>query len=256
MTQMNAKGAHISSEFLAEVVFGSINGYSYVRKFGQQADLDTADGNVPVWNVKTLDYPFPTSGSTISLVSSSAADLLASSGASQIRIFGIGNDWAYLDEYVTMNGTDAVVTSGTYRRIFRMYTTLVGAHDANVGDITATHGASTIAQIDADAGQTLMCIYTIASGTTGYLTRTKAAVIANSNTAAKSATFQLRTNDRAVGGGTRLRATVGTKDRFLTAKYDFPVRIPQMNDVWITATAIGNDTFVTAGFDLLLVPNE
>ena len=70
-----------------------------------------------------------------------------------------------------MDGTTTVTTTQQFLRVFRMSVETAGSFGNNEGTITATYtgGADVAATISPGNGQTLMALYTIPAGYTGYL---------------------------------------------------------------------------------------
>ena len=85
-----------------------------------------------------------------------------------LTIEGLDANYHEQTETVTLTGTSAVTTTNTFIRVFRM----TYEDGANVGTITArtvSASGTVVAQIDVGYAQTLMAVYTIPAGHTGYL---------------------------------------------------------------------------------------
>ena len=159
-----------TSNYEFNIARGLIPGSSAVNVFGYQASV----GTVPqtVWDVDT-DYTFPNTAGKLTLVSTSASD----NTSAKVTIYGLDANWAPLVEQVTLNGTTNVTTAGTFLRINQMIMTAPGtAQISNVGTITAKiNGNGTIyAQINPAIGKTQMAVYSVAAGSTFYLTQVTA----------------------------------------------------------------------------------
>lgn len=136
------------------------NRVSFVHKFGRNPDIDTATDpeDVISWGGT---YSFPSSAGVAEVASSSALDTAAGTGARTVMIQGVDTDCMYQEDTLTLSGTDTVRTTNTYLRVFRAYVLTVGTGETNAGDITVSHNANILAQIDAGHGQTLQAVYTI-----------------------------------------------------------------------------------------------
>ena len=159
-----------TSNYEFNIARGLIPGSSAVNVFGYQASV----GTVPqtVWDVDT-DYTFPATAGHLTLVSTSASD----NTSAKVTIYGLDANWAPLVEQVTLNGTTNVTTAGTFLRINQMIMTAPGtAQTSNVGTITAKiNGNGTVyAQINPAIGKTQMAVYSVAAGSTFYLTQVTA----------------------------------------------------------------------------------
>ena len=134
-----------------------------VNKFGYNADINGTHEDI--WTTGgTLTRL--SSAETMSVVSTSTADDTGGTGAITIQIEGIDNDWDILEESVTLNGTGAVTTTGSFLRINRMFITSSGSGQTNAGTITATaSSAGTVqAAIGTGAGQTEKTQYAVPRG--------------------------------------------------------------------------------------------
>ena len=228
-----------TSNFLFDVVRGAIPNALSVHKFGANFDIDQADDPESIWTGGGL-YPWASlsSAQTIYCLSTSASD------TTTLTIEGLDADYNQQSETVTLTGTTAVTTANTYTRVFRM------TYDAsNVGDITArvTSGTGTVvAQIDAGYAQTLMAVYTIPAGYTGYLTTLDATIDGTK-------TCQMLMYHRLTGKPFRIAHVAESDGHY---RYDFtaPLKLPEKTDIDIRVNEVsGNDARVTANFDIVLL---
>jgi hypothetical protein len=154
--------------FDLQVARGQIDGHTGLNLFG----FSTAVGSTalgPVWEGLTLSggaYAYPSSASTLTLVSDSASDTSALS----VQIQGLDSGYNPITETIAMNGTTNVTTTKSFLRINLMTTT----NGLNVGNITAKISSTTYAKINAGIGQTQMSIYTVPAGYTFYLSYVQA----------------------------------------------------------------------------------
>jgi len=235
----------VTEPFELQVARGQIPGHSIVHKFGANFDLD--NGSVPetIWSAGGL-YPWSalSTAQTLYLISTDAAD------TSTVDVQGLDANYNSQTETVQLNGTTAVATSNTFIRVFRMqYNTGTG----NEGTITArvTSGTGTVvAQIDEGLSQTLMSVYTVPAGYTGYL-------CAFDFTCQKNKDAQLNMFVREPGGTFRIKHVAEMFENQYHYKYAFPLEIPEKSDIDIRADDVeSNNTRVTSNFDLLLIKNE
>ena len=134
-----------------------------VNKFGYNPDIDGSHEDI--WTTGgTLTRL--SSAETMSVVSTSTADDTGGTGAITIQIEGIDNDWVVLNESLTLNGTGALTTTGSFLRINRMFITSSGSGQTNAGTITATaSSAGTVqAAIETGSGQTEKTQYAVPKG--------------------------------------------------------------------------------------------
>ena len=228
-----------SSNIFFDVSRGAIPNAFTIHKFGANFDIDQATDPESVWTGGGL-YPWASlsSAQTIYCLSTSASD------TTTLTIQGLDGNYDEITETVTLTGTSAVTTTNEFIRIFRM------TYDAtNVGDITArvTSASGTIvAKIDVGYAQTLMAIYTIPAGHTGYILTGDATIDSNKN-------CQVMMYVREFGKAFRIGHIAEATGHY---RYDFlsPLAIPEKSDIDIRVDEVsGNDTRVTANFDLVIV---
>jgi len=96
-------------------------------------------------------YPFPSAASTLSVVSTDAADTM------DVQITGLDANRDVLVETVTLTGTTAVTTTGSFLRV-NAAQILSGN---NAGDITVTHGSDVLAYIEDTYGIHQAAVYSV-----------------------------------------------------------------------------------------------
>jgi len=133
-------------------------GSFFIRKFGRNDDIDT--GPEDIWDGGGL-YSWPTAAAATTIVSSSVNDAAAGTGIRTARVFGLDTNFLEIQEDVTLNGTTPVALSNQYLRVYRAYGLTFGSLETNDGNIDVLHGATVLARISAQRGQTLMALYTI-----------------------------------------------------------------------------------------------
>ena len=157
-------------DFYLAVAKGDFTGYSNVSKFGYNPTTGSG-GFESIWEGSNA-YPWPTSAQTLSVVSASANDASGGTGARTLEIQGLDSSWNVLTETITMNGTTPVVTTRSFLRVFRARVVTAGTLGTNAAQITISGGGTALAYISYDTigmGQTLMAVYTVPAGKTGYV---------------------------------------------------------------------------------------
>ena len=134
--------------------------------------------------------------------------------------------------------------STTFSRVFRARK----VNASNVGTITINVGGSLAAQILPGNGQTLMSVYTIPAGYTGYLLKFQ-------GSADKSTAVQFKFFSRPEGGAFNLKGQWGTQGgNPVTYDYPVPLSFAEKTDLKVEVTT-GNNCGCGAIFDILLVRN-
>lgn len=227
-----------------------------VDKFGNNPNIGTLTDPEDVWS----------QGGTYTFLSSAATLYASCSAASTVTIFVEGLDANYNIQTatVTLNGQNqAEIGSGlTWLRVYRAYnssgTNLAGdVYIAETDDLTGgvPDTASKIkAKILTNEQQTLMAIYTIPAGYTGYLLRW---YVSEVNPKSSYAIVELQA--RAFGGVFRVRRRDGvTSDGNSRLSEQPPIAyaFTEKTDIKVVVREVGaNDMDISAGFDLLLVSN-
>ena len=186
-------------------------------------------------------YTFPTSASTMNVVSTSTSD----NNTKSVLISGLDANYSPISETVTLNGTTPVVTTNQYLRIQRIST--AGAN-ALVGQVTI-NGATVLANLNDGDGQSLQGVYTIPKGVTGYLRQVSGSVPKGGD-----AVFKLYS--RSYGSNFSLARHIFGLNQ-LSYQYDFPYPtvLPEKTDIEMTALSSTGSASAIGTFDILLVNN-
>ena len=164
-------------------------GWSYQHKFGENDDVDS--GPEDIWDAGGL-YPWPSSAEITTAESTSEDDKEGGSGAQAIALIGLRNDLIEISEIITLSGTTVVTFNNQFFRTHRVQNRTTGITGTNVGDILIKHGNTTIAQITAGNGQTLMAVYTIpAQYRSAELCRSYASIVKFTGASTSVATLSL-----------------------------------------------------------------
>lgn len=151
--------------FELQVARGEIPWHSLVNVQGYNALQHTTFR--AVWELSnTTDYVFPSTSVTMAFTSTASETLT-------MVVSGLDSTYAIKTAVVTFSGgTTGSVTSGTadFFRINFMQVT----SGSNAGDISATNGGVTYAQIATGLGRSQASIYTVPLGYTFHLTRAQA----------------------------------------------------------------------------------
>lgn len=242
----------------------TVDDVKHVNKFGRNPDIDSGTTPEDIWPAGGL-YQFPDTPQILQVSSSSTNDTSGGTGARTIRVSGLCNNWLLQDEDITLNGQTTVETTLPFVRVFRVQVLTAGDSGYNEGLITITYkdDATTAAVVTAETGQTLLAIYTIPAGYTGFMTRLYATLNSSLNNAAGSrasiamffrengddedAAWQLKHEESIVIDGTS----------HMLNRYEPYVKVLERTDIRMTAiSASDNNTDIDAGFDIILIGND
>ena len=228
--------------FRLNVSRGKVRGASMIHKFGAVPSMSqTTTGTI--WDKNDTLYPwsaFATAG-VITAAIANAAD-----NGKQVTVLGLDADYKEVSETFTLSSTATVAGTVAFIRVFRAY---ISTGADNVGDITFTKGGSGVLKITAGKAQTLMAIYTIPAGKTGYLYKgvctAQAGADATGNMFVRyfgQSAFRIGHSFEVSGGG-----------GLYEYNFEFPIRIPEKSDIDVRIITRTNNGRYTAAFDLLLL---
>lgn len=248
------------SDFLVEVAKGTVPGHSVWHKFGRNEEIDTAN-DADVWDRgRVADagyiYTYPTTARVHNLASTSANDAYPSgNGARRVQIIGLDINFDEQSEIVNLNGNNNVPTVYSYTRIFRMIVIAAGSSGANAGNITATAqvDGGVSAQISIGNNQTLMAIFTIPNGKTGYMLKYYISI--NKRTLVDADLFLLERPENQVFQVKHVLGGHGQGGTPYTHNFQIPRRLEAKTDIRLRASVSANDADVSGGFEVLLVDN-
>lgn len=238
-------------EFFLNVAEGLINGIRSINRFGRNQDVDI--GTEDVWGSGGVWTP-PTTAGVVNIVSSSAADTVAGTGARTLRIMGLNGSYAEVSETITLNGTTPVPTLNQYFIIHNISVMTAGTGNTNAGTITSTStggGTPTMPSITIGKAETQFCFYQVPAGFTAYLENYQGGINGG-------ALCDLELFAKPFGGVYNLKGTMLlnlTGNSYSQRDYKTPIPFTEKTIIKLSATASANNTDVVGSFDLILVAN-
>jgi len=234
--------------FYLAVQQGKVPGYSMVNKFGYNSSIGSGAFET-IWETGD-DYPWQSTAVTVDVVSDDTNDDVAGTGARTLKIQGLDSSYNLVEETVDMDGTTTVTTTQTFLRVFRMSVETAGTSGNNIGNISVTYtgGSDVAATITAGNGQTLMTLYTIPAGYTGYLLSMN---ISSGKDQEMEFKFIQRDNTIA-NAGFQTKQFLDVRGGQTTVIFNAINVIPQKSDIYVSGKASSTSS-ASASFDLLLV---
>ena len=234
--------------FYLAVQQGKVPGYTMVNKFGYNPSIGSLAFET-IWETGD-NYPWQSTAVTVDVVSDDANDDVAGTGARTLRIQGLDGSYNLAEETVDMDGTTTVTTTQTFLRVFRMSVETAGTSGNNIGNISVTYtgGSDVAATITAGNGQTLMTLYTIPAGYTGYLLSMN---ISSGKDQEMEFKFIQRDNTIA-NAGFQTKQFLDVRGGQTTVIFNAINVIPQKSDIYVSGKASSTSS-ASASFDLLLV---
>ena len=241
---------------------GEVTNTTFIHKFGQAPDFDGGDGYVDVWDgandatVDIMQYTYSTTADIDSIISTDKGDTV------DIEIQGLDSSYDVVTQTITLTGQTRAALTTSLIRVFRMKnvgtTNLAGivscyVNSAAPGGVVTTK-ANVRAIINNGNNQTLMAIYTIPAGYTGYMRDWYAATAGG----VKDTTNIIRLYARPFGKVFQLKhvsavTTTGTSQ--IQYKYEEPEIFAEKTDIVMRANTDVSAAAVAAGFDIVLVQN-
>jgi hypothetical protein len=226
-----------NAPFGLSVIKGLVNNFDGVHKFG----LNTAVGTSfeTIWDGNNT-YTYPSSAGTATATSSDTA----SDNTGTVKIFGLDSNYDLAEETLTIGGSAG---STSFIRVFRAFMVSANTGTGNVGVITITVSSTTVAQIRAGYGQTLMCVYTVPRKYNAYLMQIDVGSSKDLENEIRFITKKIN----GVGGVFTTKAFITTRGGFVEKNYAVPVKIEEKTDIELIGKASATSA-ISGGFELIL----
>ncbi len=154
----------LSMGFANAATLGRISGHTRVACYGH---IPNAAAGSDVWEAGGA-YAFQAAAVTLEILSASANDTAAGTGARTFTIQGLDSNFNQISETITMNGVTPVATVNQYRRVNFLTIASAGSGNTNAGDVTlrVSGAGATQALARAGYGFAKQAIYTVPAGFT------------------------------------------------------------------------------------------
>ena len=226
----------IMTPYLIGIAQGLVSGTSSINKFGYRESIPSSYQTI--WD-GTTDYAYAAAGTVLAV-----ADNTASDNNGTVEVQGLDQNYAPITETLTIGGA---ASSNQFLRVFRARMITSNTGSTNVDEIRIKRATTDLAIILAAAGQTLMSLYTIPAGKTGYLIRLQGNVDANND-----ALFRLIS--RPLNGSFNVKGQFGVFASGFTVDYPIPLVFTEKTDLQVVAKS-QNNVGGGASFDLILKDN-
>jgi hypothetical protein len=203
--------------YLIEVGFrsntGAYLGHRRVVALGNNPSIDIATEPEDVWSGGGL-YPWMSAATSLEVVSASANDTAAGTGARTVRIDGLKADFTEVSQTITLNGVTPVALPTQLFRINGALILSAGSGGTNAADLTVrdSGGGTTRALIPAGFGITRQSIFTVPAGYTLQIISQIFSINRSGGGATKYATVQNFIKNAATGMF-RLPLEIGFSDQ-------------------------------------------
>lgn len=228
--------------FRLNVSRNKVRGASFVHKFGAVPSMSQSTTGT-VWDKNDTLYPW-SAFATAGVITAAIANV--ADNGKQVTVLGLDANYNEISETFTLSSTGTVAGTVSFIRVFRAY---ISTGTDNVGDVTFTKDGTDVLKITAAKAQTLMAIYTIPAGKTGYLF--KGVCSAQSGADGTGNMFVRYFGQSAFRIGHSFEVSGG--GGFYEYNFEFPIRIPEKSDIDVRLTTRSNNGRYTAAFDILLL---
>jgi hypothetical protein len=228
-----------------QVVRNQIAFHKSVFKFGFNPDVNGTEETV--WDVGGI-YAYPSSAVVMTVTTD--AGTAADDNGVKVIVEGLDSDCNEVSEEVTLAGAGTATTTQTFFRVFRSY---VSGSQAPTGNLNITNGGTTYARITLNENQTLMAMWTVPAGYTGFLDHVNIAT--GTTNANQYVTAQIV--QRQLGGVFRvmIKQTLGSGGvaDFLIR---YPILVPEKTDLEVRALSSGANNLISANFSMIYIKND
>lgn len=251
----------MGNRFFPNIALANALGYNgqSIRGLGRNADLDIGTGYEDIWTTGG-SKTWSTTAAAIEVVSTSANDAAAGTGARTILIEGIGADYLPLSETITMNGATIVAGNAAklYLDVWRASVVTTGSGLVNAGTITVRYPAgSTLTTIPVHATAGGMSVsqnthYIIPADKIGLI---YAVYISISGTAKSDIVFwtQLDNSGFTPTAPKKVLTMYSVVTGFRIFSQEVPLYLPPRTKLWFSANTDTDNTEIMVGYDLAVV---
>lgn len=238
MTYTGSK--YIEDDFLS-IARGHVKDASHIHKFGAVPAMSQNETG-SVWDVDDTLYPW-TAFDTAGVLTIPAVNV-ADNGV-VVSVFGLDDNFDLVSENFTVSSSGTTTGTETFKRVYRAF---MSDGTTNVGNINIQRGGTTVARITAGKGQTLMAIYTVPNGYTGYLLKGQMSCQAGADATGDMFVRYSGQSAFRIGHSFEVSGAGGAYN------YDFgvPIQIPSKSDIDVRATVRSNNARVSSAFDIIL----
>lgn len=217
---------------------GLVKGTSHIHKFGAVPTMSTNTTGT-IWDVADTLYPW----SAWNVASTLTIAANATENGKSVTMYGLDTDYNAIDETVTISA-GAATTTKSFLRIFRAF-----CSGPNTNNIDIKINSTTVARITAGLAQTLMTVYTVPAGYTGYLMQGTMSAQAGADATGNMFVRYYGQSSFRVGHSFEVSGTGGQ----YTYKFSVPIAIPEKSDIDVRITTRSNNGRYTAAFDMILI---
>lgn len=221
---------------------GLVKGTSNIHKFGAVPAMSTNTTGT-IWDINDTLYPWATwaTPGVLTIPAVNVAD-----NGHKVVVYGLDSNYNVIEEEFTISSSETVTGTKTFARVYRAF---YYDNTTNTGNINIQRSGTTIARITAGKAQTLMTVYTVPAGYTGYLIQGTASIQYGGDATIDMFVRYFNQTSFRIGHSGEVAGT----GMPYTYKFAVPIAIPEKSDIDVRAAVRSNNARVTAAYDLILV---
>lgn len=227
---------------------GLVRDTSFIHKFGAVPSMSNG-GTGTIWDKSNTVYPWSTWDTpgvlTVLTTAVNGSTVTTDSGLT-ITITGLDVNYNEVTEVITVSGSTGTGTQ-VFARVYRAFTSAT-----NTAEFRVSRNSTEVLRINIGKAQTLMAIYTVPAGYSGYLMKGTASIQSSGD-----ATCNMFVRFGGVGAF-RIGHSFEVSGAGGQYTYDFtvPIKLPEKTDIDVRADVRTNNSRVTAAFDIILLKNN
>lgn len=229
--------------FELQISRGQIAWHNRLLKFGYNPLINEVEETV--WEGGGI-YPYPASAITLTATSSAGA----TDSDVAMRVSGLDANYNEISDNIVLSGAGTATTTKQFLRVNRAFVT---GSKGLTGVVSFTNNGTTYATVNGD-NQTLMALWTVPAGYTGYIVQTDVTVLTEANN--KFGTIRLVT--RLPGSVFRTQDLFSAQNSNVTRTYSLPLPILEKTDIEFRAvgSSANSALHVSATFELIYIKND
>ena len=234
-----------SEDLHLNIARGLVKGTSFIHKFGAVPAMSQSTTGT-VWDVNDTIYPWSSwdTAGTVTVETTSSSDI-----GKHVTLVGLDANFDQVSETIMIAALTGNAGTTSFKRIFRAY--IVNGSTNNVGVVSVKKSGVTVAAIQATKAQTLMAVYTVPAGYTGYLLHGVCTAQAGADATGDMFIRYFGNQAFRVGHSFEVSGTGGQYDY----KFGIPIPVPEKSDIDVRIATRSNNGRYTAAFDMILVKN-
>lgn len=223
---------------------GQISYHKHIFKFGFNSDINGTEETI--WDAGGV-YSYPSSA--LAMTATTDAGTPANDNGVKVTIQGLNSDYNEVSEEITLAGAGTATTTQTFLRVFRAF---VSGSQEPTGNIDITNTGTTYAYITLGNNQTLMAVWTVPAGYTGYILKGDV----GTGTSNVNQFVTARLIQRPYGTVFRTAAKVTLQNSNLPFNWEVPVPFTEKTDIEARAVSSGANNQVFADFEIVYIKND